>query len=74
MGFGLLVGIILAIINRLKPKDAESTITYLDWSLIIAVLATVSTGLLTWIGRAANVGGIAYVIYFLHLVSVGPSS
>jgi hypothetical protein len=33
-------------------------------------LATVSTGLLTWIGRAANVGGIAYVIYFLHLVSV----
>jgi len=70
VGIGLLVGIILAITNRLKPKDAESTISYLDWSLIIAVLATVSTGLLTWFGRVANLGTVAYGIYFLHLVSV----
>jgi quinone-modifying oxidoreductase subunit QmoC len=69
-GVGLLVGIILVISNRLKPKVAESTITYLDWSLMIAILATVSTGLLTWIGRVANAGTIAYVIYFLHLASV----
>ena len=70
VGIALLVGIILVITNRLKPKDAESTISYLDWSLIIAVLATVSTGLLTWIGRVGNLGTVAYVIYFLHLVSV----
>jgi len=70
VGIGLLVGILLVIANRLKPKDAESTISYLDWSLIIAVLATVSTGLLTWIGRVGNLGTVAYVIYFLHLVSV----
>jgi len=70
VGIGLLVGIILAITNRLKPKDAESTISYLDWSLIIAVLATVSTGLLTWVGRVGNLGTVAYGIYFLHLVSV----
>ena len=70
VGIGLLVGIILVITNRLKPKDAESTISYLDWSLIIAVLATVSTGLLTWIGRVGNLGTVAYGIYFLHLVSV----
>ena len=70
VGIGLLVGIILVIANRLKPKDAESTISYLDWSLIIAVLATVSTGLLTWFGRVANLGTFAYGIYFLHLVSV----
>jgi quinone-modifying oxidoreductase subunit QmoC len=69
-GVALLVGIILVITNRFKPKDAESTISYLDWSLIIAVLATVSTGLLTWVGRVANLGGMAYGIYFLHLVSV----
>jgi len=69
-GLGLLVGIILVIANRIKPKDAESTITYLDWSLIIAILATVSTGLLTWIGRVANLGTVAYVIYFVHLASV----
>jgi quinone-modifying oxidoreductase, subunit QmoC len=70
VGIGLLVGIILVITNRLKPKDAESTISYLDWSLIIAVLTTVSTGLLTWIGRVGNLGTVAYGIYFLHLVSV----
>ena len=70
VGIALLVGIILVITNRLKPKDAESTISYLDWSLIIAVLATVSTGLLTWIGRVGNLGTVAYGIYFLHLVSV----
>lgn len=70
VGIGLLVGILLVIANRLKPKDAESTISYLDWSLIIAVLATVSTGLLTWFGRVANLGTVAYGIYFLHLVSV----
>ncbi len=69
-GLGLLVGIILVIANRIKPKDAESTITYLDWSLIIAILATVSTGLLTWIGRVANLGTVAYVIYFVHLAAV----
>ncbi|MGD8253616.1 MAG: quinone-interacting membrane-bound oxidoreductase complex subunit QmoC, partial [Syntrophobacterales bacterium] len=70
VGIALLVGIILVITNRLKPKAAESTISYLDWSLIIAVLAAVSTGLLTWIGRVGNLGTVAYVIYFLHLVSV----
>jgi len=70
VGIGLLVGIILVITNQLKPKDAESTISYLDWSLIIAVLATVSTGLLTWLGRVGNLGTVAYGIYFLHLVSV----
>jgi len=70
VGIGLLGGILLVIANRFKPKDAESTISYLDWSLIIAVLATVSTGLLTWIGRVGNLGTVAYGIYFLHLVSV----
>ncbi|MCG6944324.1 MAG: quinone-interacting membrane-bound oxidoreductase complex subunit QmoC [Deltaproteobacteria bacterium] len=70
VGIGLLGGILLVIANRLKPKDAESTISYLDWSLIVAVLVTVSTGLLTWIGRVGNLGTVAYGIYFLHLGSV----
>jgi quinone-modifying oxidoreductase subunit QmoC len=70
VGIALLAGIILVITNRLKTKAAESTITYLDWSLIIAVLLTAATGLLTWLGRVANAGTIAYVIYFVHLASV----
>jgi quinone-modifying oxidoreductase subunit QmoC len=69
-GIALLVGIILVISNRLKPKAADSTITYLDWSLIIAVSITAATGILTWLGRVANAGTIAYIIYFVHLASV----
>ncbi len=69
-GAALLVGIILVIRNRLKPKAAESTITYLDWSLIIAVSVTAATGMLTWLGRVGNAGTIAYIIYFVHLASV----
>jgi quinone-modifying oxidoreductase subunit QmoC len=69
-GVGLLVGIILVITNRLKPKAAESTITYLDWSLILAVLATVTTGLLAWFSRIAGIAGFAYTIYFIHLAAV----
>ena len=70
VGISLLVGIILVVTNRLKTKAAESTITYLDWSLIIAVSLTAVTGLLTWLGRVANAGTIAYIIYFVHLASV----
>jgi quinone-modifying oxidoreductase subunit QmoC len=69
-GFALLVGIILVIANRLKPKDVESTTTYLDWALIGVILGTVVTGLLATLGRMVEAPGFAYVIYFIHLVFV----
>jgi quinone-modifying oxidoreductase subunit QmoC len=69
-GSSLLIGIALVIANRYKSKAAESTTTYLDWSLILAILGIVVTGFLTWISRVADAGWFAYVIYFLHLSCV----
>ena len=69
-GASLLIGIALVISNRYKDKAAESTTTYLDWSLILAILGIVVTGFLTWISRVADAGWFAYAIYFLHLVCV----
>ena len=69
-GAALLIGIVLVISNRYKEKAAESTTTYLDWCLILAILGIVVTGFLTWLSRVGNAGGFAYIIYFLHLVCV----
>jgi quinone-modifying oxidoreductase subunit QmoC len=69
-GAALLIGIALVISNRYKEKAAESTTTYLDWSLILAILGIVVTGFLTWFSRVANAGWFAYVIYFCHLSCV----
>ena len=69
-GAALLIGIVLVISNRYKEKAAESTTTYLDWCLILAILGIVVTGFLTWLSRVGNAGSFAYIIYFLHLVCV----
>jgi quinone-modifying oxidoreductase subunit QmoC len=69
-GAALLIGIALVISNRYKDKGAESTTTYLDWCLILAILGIVVTGFLTWISRVADAGWFAYLIYFVHLVCV----
>jgi len=68
--FSLLIGIIMVINNRMKKKAVESKITYLDWSLIVAILVTAVTGISAWFLRLAGVAGIAYPVYFVHLVAV----
>ena len=68
--FSLLIGIILVINNRMKKKAVESRITYLDWSLIVAILVTAVTGISAWFLRLAGVAGLAYPVYFVHLVAV----
>jgi quinone-modifying oxidoreductase subunit QmoC len=66
----LLVGILLVINNRMKKKAVESRITYLDWSLIVAILVVAVTGTSAWFLRMAGVAGLAYPVYFTHLVAV----
>jgi quinone-modifying oxidoreductase subunit QmoC len=66
----LLVGIIMIVNNRMKKKAVESRITYLDWSLIVAILVTAVTGISAWFLRLAGVAGLAYPVYFTHLVTV----
>jgi quinone-modifying oxidoreductase subunit QmoC len=70
-GIGLLVGSILMISNRLKDRGPNvGKGSWFDWSLIIVVLGLAVTGLLSWFTRLAHLPGIAYPMYFTHLVLV----
>ena len=67
----LLVGIIWMISNRLKDKGENiGKGSYFDWSIILIILGIVSTGILSELTRLAHVPGLAYPMYFAHLVFV----
>jgi len=70
-GIALLVGSLLMISNRLKDRGPNvGKGSWFDWSLIIVVLGLAVTGLLSWFTRLAHLPGIAYPMYFTHLVFV----
>ncbi len=67
----LFVGAILIISNRLKDRGENiGKGSYFDWSLIVLVLALAVTGGLSEVTRLAHWPGIAYPMYFTHLVFV----
>jgi quinone-modifying oxidoreductase subunit QmoC len=66
----LLIGALLVIANRMKGKGFETRNSSFDWTFAIIVLLLVSTGILSWVLRVADVPGIAYPMYFIHLVFV----
>ncbi|MBI9081947.1 MAG: quinone-interacting membrane-bound oxidoreductase complex subunit QmoC [Desulfobacterales bacterium] len=67
-GVSLVIGSCLMIRNRLAKKDEVTT--YADWQLIGLALALGATGMLAEMTRLADMAGISYFIYFLHLVFV----
>lgn len=70
-GLALLIGSILMISNRLEDKGPNvGKGSYFDWSLLIVVFGLAATGLLSWFTRLLHLPGIAYPIYFIHLVLV----
>ncbi len=66
----LIVGCILAFMNRLSKGEDTGKTSYSDWLFLWAVLITGVTGLLCEILRLADVPGAAYPMYFIHLVFV----
>ncbi len=69
----LIVGAIWMISNRLRDKgdnDNAAKGSYFDWYLLILVLALGATGALSELTRLANLPGVAYPMYFTHLVFV----
>jgi quinone-modifying oxidoreductase subunit QmoC len=68
-GLALILGALLAIFHRLSQTDAGKG-AYFDWLFLLVVLAAGLTGFLTEILRLARVAGVAYPVYFAHLVFV----
>jgi quinone-modifying oxidoreductase subunit QmoC len=70
-GIALIVGAILMINNRLRDRGENiGKGSYYDWSLLILVLALGVTGMLSELTRLAHLPGVAYPMYFIHLVFV----
>jgi len=66
----LIIGVLLVIINRIKNAGKAGIGSYYDWLFIGVVTAIVTTGVLSELTRLADMAGLAYPIYFAHLVSV----
>jgi len=66
----LIVGCILAFVNRLSKGEDTGKTTYADWLLLWVVSITGVTGVLCEILRLADAPGVAYPMYFIHLVFV----
>ena len=67
-GLALIVGGILMIKNRLAKTDQPTY--YKDWYLLGLVLGLGVTGMLTEMTRLANLAGLSYGMYFIHLIFV----
>jgi len=66
----LIFGSSLALVNRFSQEEDVGKGTYFDWLFLLVVLGTGVTGLLSEILRLADVPGVAYPTYFIHLVCV----
>jgi len=64
----LVIGGIVILVKRLS--NTKSKTSYYDWVLIALVLGLGVTGWATQFVRLADMKGIAYQVYFLHLVFV----
>lgn len=67
---GLIVGLVLVTKRRLDLNDAKFKSSYYDWYLLGLIWVVVLSGMFSQLLRLANAVGIAYPVYFIHLVSV----
>jgi quinone-modifying oxidoreductase subunit QmoC len=66
----IIAGTFLMMSNRFKNAEKAGLGSYFDW-LLIGLIATIGiSGALSWITRVAGIAGLAYPIYFIHLVVV----
>ncbi len=66
----LIVGLVLVTKRRLDLDDAKFKSSYYDWYLLGVIWMVTLTGMFSQLLRLANVPGIAYPVYYLHLVSI----
>jgi len=67
----MIVGIGILWLNRIKMEEEQNvTATFYDWFLIVEIMAVGVTGLLAELMRLAGFGLLAYLSYYLHLVTI----
>ncbi|MGM0646243.1 MAG: quinone-interacting membrane-bound oxidoreductase complex subunit QmoC [Thermodesulfobacteriota bacterium] len=67
---GLLVGLTYLTKRRLNQDPNTHASTFYDWYLLGVIWVVTVTGVLCELLRLANVAGLAYPMYYLHLISV----
>lgn len=65
-----LIGIGWIIVNRFKHSEKIGIGAYFDWLLISLIAVVIVTGGASWGFRVADIGVVAYPVYFVHLASV----
>ena len=66
----IIAGTFLMMSNRFKNAEKVGLGSYFDWLLIGLIGVIGVSGTLAWGTRVANMAGLAYPIYFIHLVGV----
>ena len=66
----VVIGCCIVIYRRLTGGKELANSSYLDWNLIVLILAVTGLGILTESLRLAQAASAAYVVYFIHLVAV----
>ncbi len=65
----LVIGLVYLTKRRLNASDKDSSSFY-DWYLLGVIWVVAITGILSEIFRLAEVAGLAYPVYYIHLISV----
>jgi len=65
-----LYGLVLLTRRRLNQDAGKFASSYYDWYLLGVVWTVFITGTCTFLLRKADVAGLAYPVYYLHLISV----
>lgn len=70
-GIALIVGVGILWVNRSRMEQENKTaVTFYDWYLIGIIMAVGVTGMAAQFFRLGDVASMAYLFYFIHLVSV----
>jgi quinone-modifying oxidoreductase subunit QmoC len=67
-GIALIIGSALMIKSRMGNTDQVSS--YKDWYLLWLVFGLGASGMLTEMTRLANIAGLSYSLYFIHLIFI----
>lgn len=69
-GIAVIAACLVFLLRRAMDKEKAGKTTYNDWLFVTVLLLVAATGFLAQIARIAELPGVAYPTYFVHLVLV----